>query len=51
MRLCFKEKDWNHMFIEDIALITLTMPYLKTTRFLRPVCIPYGPRFQDIGRV
>lgn len=49
MRLSFQEKDSQHMFIEDIALITLSKPYSKTTRFIRPACIPIGPKFKDFG--
>ena len=39
------------MFIEDIALITLSTPYKETTRYIRPACIPIGPKFKDFGWV
>ena len=51
MKLKYQDIDDEYMFIEDIALITLSTPYEKPTRFLRPVCIPYGPKFKDVGRV
>ena len=51
MKHYYGDDTGKYMFIEDIALITLSTPYEKTTRFLRPVCIPYGPKFKDVGRV
>ena len=51
MRLSYQEKDNQHMFIEDVALITLSIPYSETTRFIRPACIPIGPKFKDFGWV
>ena len=41
----------EYMFIEDIALITLSTPYKETTRYIRPACIPIGPKFKDFGWV
>ena len=48
MKHYYLDDTGKYMFIEDIALITLSNPYLKTNRFLRPICIPLGPKFKNL---